>query len=66
MEGLQESKAFVGAVLSPKGQLSKSQSGIDFKSLLFEKRKLSPALEFRSWGQEAGGASPTGWMETPG
>ena len=55
VEGVQESKAFANAVLSPKGQLSKSQSRIDFKSLSFEKRKLSPALEFRSWGQEAGG-----------
>lgn len=59
-------QGFVGTVLSPKGQLSESQSGRDFKSLSFEKRKLSPALEFRSWGQEGGGARPAGWMETPG
>lgn len=59
-------QGFMGTVLSPKGQLSESQSGRDFKSLSFEKRKLSPALEFRSWGQEGGGARPAGWMETPG
>ena len=56
-------QGFMGTFLSPKGQLSESQSG---KSLSFEKRKLSPALEFRSWGQEGGGASPTDWVETPG
>lgn len=64
--GLAREQGFVGTVLSPKGQLSESQSRRDFKSLSFEKRKLSPALEFRSWGQEGGGARPTGWMETPG
>lgn len=49
----------MGAALSPKGQLSKSQSGRDFKS---PHLKNSPALEFGSCDQEAGGpVLQVGW-----
>lgn len=65
MEGLQESKASWALCSAQRAscQSLKAEEILNHSRL---KRENSPALEFRSWGQEGGGARPAGWVETPG